>query len=81
VGSPWTGPFTKQAEYASVPKGCPGLIECIPGEPKSPGGLCDGPTILLDTAQHLVFDLHDIMGIEKAECPEDLVRDAVGVGV
>jgi hypothetical protein len=50
-----------------------GRIERGPREPIRGGGLIDRPGVLLDTPNHLVLHLNEILGIEEGVVEEELV--------
>ena len=59
--------------------GC--LVVGGPGVPERRGGLGDRGTVGLDPPHHLVFDLHQVAGVEELAGQECLVADLLGMRV
>ena len=55
----------KQAEESVLLKGCLRLIKRWPRKPAGVRRLADGVFVDLNLAQHLVLDLHQVVGIEE----------------
>jgi hypothetical protein len=61
----WTAALRQQAWKARLAYGRPGLIKGWPGETEGRRGGADGLAVMVHSAQHLVFDLDDVPGIEE----------------
>src|SRR2546428_12671333 len=65
VGPFGSGPLRQQGRQAAFFKEGPGLVETRPGEAEVLRGLACRSALLPDPAQHLVFDLDQIAGVEE----------------
>jgi hypothetical protein len=65
----------KQAKESALLKGCLRLIERRAGKPEGARGFADGAFVDVDMAQHLVLDLHQVVGIEEVAVLEQRIGD------
>ena len=74
-------PLGQQRRHAPFLPGAPRLVEGHPGEPEA--GRAGAHLVALGArpAQHLVFDLGEIAGVEEGVLEEEFVADPVRVGV
>ena len=66
-----------QAGQAALLEGRLGLVERRTREATGLGRLADRALVDVDQSQHLVLDLHQVVGIEELAAREQRVRDAV----
>lgn len=71
----------KQAEESVLLKGCLRLIERWTGKPEGVRGLADGVFVDMNLAQHLVLDLHQVVGIEEVAVLEQRISDSLRMRV
>ena len=62
-------------------EGLIGDIECLAADPESFGHVADRAALDPMAAQHLVFDLHDVAGVEELAVVEFRIVDLVGCRV
>ncbi len=65
----------QQAEYTVVLKGRLSLIKRRAGEAEGLRGLADGTIVDVNLTQHLVLDLHEVVGIEKVAVAKQSMTD------
>lgn len=65
-----------QAEESFLLKGCLRLIKRRARKSEGVGGLADGSFVDVNLAQHLVLDLHEIVGIEEVAVLEQRIGDS-----
>jgi hypothetical protein len=80
VPTSWAAFVQKQAEYAVPLKRGPSLIERRAEEAEGVGGLADRTLVDVNLAQHLVLDLHQVVGVEEAAVVKQRMGDGSRMG-
>jgi hypothetical protein len=78
---PWPALLWQQAGHATLLKRVLRLVERRAREVERRRGGRDGLGLDFDAADHFVFDLDAVAGIEKLVCGKDGIGDLVGVPV